>query len=128
MRTAESVLHEQVCDCLRLQWPEVLFRTDFAAGEKLTMSQAVRNKRLQKSRAWPDLFVAEPRGGKAGMYLEFKKEGTVLYLRDGTFTKDKHLNEQREVLESLEARGYRASFAVGFDHAVQLIGNYLKGG
>jgi len=59
MKTAESILHEHVCDYLRLQYPDVLFRTDFAAGEKLSMSQAIRNKRLQACKAWPDLFVAK---------------------------------------------------------------------
>lgn len=127
MHTAEGVLHEQVCDWLRLRHPDVLFRTDFAAGEKLSMTQAIRNKRLQKCKSWPDIFIVEPRGRYSGMFLELKKFGTVLYLRDGTFTKDTHLNAQREVIELLEKKGYRASFAIGFEHVEQLVDNYLKG-
>lgn len=126
MRTVEGLLHEQVCDWMRLAYPDLLFRTDFAAGEKLTMPQAIRNKRLQKCKSWPDIFIAKPIGKYGGLFLELKKPGTVLYLKDGSFTKDTHLNAQRKILEELEQQGYRASFAIGMDHVEQLVKGYLK--
>lgn len=125
-KTAEAALHQQVCEYLKWQHPDVLYRTDLG-GIRLSMSQAINVKRTQQGRAWPDIFIAEPRHNTSGLFLELKKVGTVLYLKNGTFTKDVHLNEQREVLEALEQRGYRASFAVGLDHALQLITHHLKG-
>lgn len=123
---SEAVLHQQVTDYLKLQYPRALFRTDFAAGMKLSMGQAVRQKRLQSCRAWPDIFIAEPRGGQMGLFLELKKAGTRITLKDGSLTADRHIREQHEVLTWLNDRGYRAVFAVGFDQAVAEIDAYLN--
>jgi hypothetical protein len=58
---SEADLHIQVADYLRLQYPGVLFHSDFGSGAKLTLGQAVRQKRLNGGRrAWPDLHIAEP--------------------------------------------------------------------
>lgn len=126
MKTKESLLHEKVCSYLKSQYPKVLFRTDFAAGEKLTKSQAVRNKQLQKCKGWPDLFVSEPRKSYSGLFIELKAEAVKLYKLDGSYLKDDHILEQAEVLSSLTERGYKAAFAVGFNEAKALIDNYLK--
>lgn len=131
---SESLLHEMVCQYLRVQYPNVLFHTDFGAGLKMTMGQAVRQKKLQCTRAWPDLFIAQKlyigSGTNlqvyAGLFLELKKEGTKLYLKDGTtMVADPHVREQAEVLEKLRERGYKAEFAVGFDAVKRIIDNYL---
>lgn len=57
----ESDLQTQVADYLRLQYPDVLFHSDFGSGAKLTPRQAVKQKRQNGGRrAWPDMFIAEP--------------------------------------------------------------------
>lgn len=100
MSVSESDLQIQVADYLRLQYPDVLFHSDFGSGVKLTPGQAVKQKRQNGGRrAWPDMVIAE---GKAlpraefdrwkiphkviaawmycgGLYLEIKKEGEALY-------------------------------------------------
>lgn len=123
---SEEQLHQQVCDYLKLQYPGVMFHSDFGSGVRLTMGQAAKQKRLQSSRAWPDLFIAERRNGKSGLFLELKREGTRLTLKNGTFTTDAHLNEQKVVLEQLENRGFDAQFAVGFADTKQKIDTYLS--
>ena len=56
----ESDLQIQVADYLRLQYPDVLFHSDFGSGVKLTPGQAIRQKRQNGGkRAWPDLEIAE---------------------------------------------------------------------
>lgn len=108
--TSESDLQIQVADYLRLQYPDVLFHSDFGSGVKLTPGQAVKQKRQNGGRrAWPDMFVVEPRtlpcvfrknckpypipkiskdfvseycdGLQAyyGLFLELKKEGVTLH-------------------------------------------------
>ena len=58
----EAQLQEQVADYLRLQYPDVLFHSDFGSGIKLTPGQAARQKRQNGGRrAWPDMFIAETR-------------------------------------------------------------------
>ena len=126
----EEVIQQQLADYLRLQYPDVMFHSDFGSGTKLTMGQAVRQKRLNGGkRAWPDMFIAEPqphgRDWYHGLFIELKKEGTRIKKKNGEWA-SKHIDEQAEVLERLEFRGYRAVFAVGFDEAKEVIDEYLK--
>ena len=113
----EELLHLKVCDYLRKNYPDVLFRTDFSSGMKMRPGQAAKHKKFQKSRAWPDLFIAKPEqdvfrdsysGEKyykfyGGLFLELKAEGTKLYKKNR----------------------YAADFAVGYDQAIQIITDYL---
>lgn len=122
----EATIHQYVCDYLKLAYPRLIFRTDFAAGIKMTMFQAIKHKKLQAGRAYPDLFIAAPRLGFHGMYLELKREGTRVRLKDGQLSTDSHIQEQAAVLSDLRDLGYYAEFAVGFDDARAQIDAYLK--
>lgn len=131
----EEVIQQQVADYMRLQYPDVLFHSDFGSGVKLTMGQAVKQKRLNGGRrAWPDMFIAEPAQRCIdgswdyeyhGLFIELKKEGTRLKKRSGEWATD-HIAEQANILEMLRARGYRAEFARGFEEAKGLIDDYLR--
>jgi len=137
----------QVADYLRLRYPNVLFHSDFGSGIKLTMGQAIKQKRLQGGRrSWPDMFIAEPKNVKAeckvitdgdvikearfleqkyGLFIELKKAGTRIFKKDGTLVSDAHICEQFDMLEQLRQRGYVAEFACGFDEAKKIIDEYL---
>ena len=116
-----------VADYLRLQYPNVLFHSDFGSGIKLTMGQAAKQKRQNGGRrAWPDMFIAEPKLKASGLFIELKKEGTRLKKKNGEWATP-HLAEQAQVLEQLRQRGYAAEFACGFDEAKERIDNYLGG-
>ena len=130
----ELELQAQVADYIRLKYPSVLFHSDFGSGIKLTMGQAIRQKRLNGGRrSWPDMFIAEPRtvrkGGDkfyyAGLMIELKKAGTRIYRKDGRLVSDAHIREQFDMLEQLRQRGYMAEFACGFDEAKEIIDRYL---
>lgn len=123
----EAELQQQVADYLRLQYPNALFHSDFGSGVKLTMGQAIRQKRQNGGRrAWPDMFIAEPESNRFGLFIELKREGTRLKKKDGTWASE-HLAEQDDILDRLRFRGYEAQFAVGFDDAKNLIDKYLGG-
>lgn len=135
MTQTEAQLQEQVARYLRLQYPEVLFHSDFGSGIKLTPGQAAKQKRQNGGkRAWPDMFIAEPVanvdplgpiGMKAyGLFLELKREDTRLKKKNGEWATP-HIAEQAEMLEQLHQRGYVAEFAVGFDEAKKIIDEYL---
>ena len=124
--TSEADLQVQVADYLRLQYPSVMFHSDFGSGVKLTMGQAIKQKRQNGGRrAWPDMALAEPRGKYHGAYIELKRPGTRIYKKDGTLVADEHIREQFDVLKQLRKRGYIAEFACGFDEAKEIIDNYL---
>lgn len=129
---SELLLHRQVVAYLRYQYPGVMFRTDYAAGQyKASMYHRRMHKEMQGTRAWPDVFVAEPVpsefGDYHGLFLELKREGTRVYKKDGTIVANGHYQEQERVLEFLRLKGYRAEFAIGLDHAKQIIDEYLGG-
>lgn len=125
----ELELQAQVADYLRLQYPNVLFHSDFGSGIKLTMGQAAKQKRLQGGRrAWPDMFIAFVRsiGDRYyhGLFIELKRDGTRLKKKNGDWA-TAHIKEQNDVLFELRVRGYKAEFAVGFDAAKKIIDEYL---
>lgn len=143
----ESELQTQVADYLRLQYPGVLFHSDFGSGIKLTMGQAIKQKRQNGGRrAWPDMFIAEPKSvrieckvvdkygitedahfidQKYGLFIELKKDGTKIFTKKGTLVSNEHIREQFDLLEQLRHKGYVAKFACGFDEAKEIIDNYL---
>ena len=123
----ESDLQVQVADYLRLRYPDVQFHSDYGSGLKLTQGQAMKQKRQNGGRrGWPDMFIAEPMNGLHGLFIELKKAGTRLKKKDGTWASS-HLEEQNEVLNKLQKKGYAAYFAVGFEEAKDIIDDYLGG-
>ncbi|MBN3207177.1 VRR-NUC domain-containing protein [Pectobacterium brasiliense] len=73
-------------------------------------------KRLGVRAGVPDLFLAIPRGGYAGLWIEMKA-------RSGK------LSAQQEVwLKRLEDAGYRAVCCFGFNQASSAISEYIKRG
>ena len=124
----ELELQAQVADYIRLRYPSVIFHSDFGSGIKLTMGQAIRQKRLNGGRrAWPDMLLAEPRGKYHALFIELKREGTRIFKKDGRLVADEHIREQFDMLADLRHKGYVAEFACGFDEAKKLIDDYLKG-
>jgi len=115
---SEKTLHRAVCDYLRLQYPDVLFNSDLSGSMKLTIGQAKALKYLRSNRGWPDIFIAEPRGGFAGFFLELKQEGKIYETR--------HVKEQKQMIERLKDKGYFAFMAAGFDEAKKVIDAYMK--
>jgi len=132
----EADLHLQVAQYLRYRYPDVLWHTDMA-GVRLTMSQARQAKAVQQGRAWPDIFVAQPKWHEwdeghqegpqyCGLFLELKREGTCVYKKNGELTADRHIREQAALLDRLRKRRYAAEFAVGFEEAKRIIDEYLQ--
>lgn len=125
---SEHEVYKYVALYLQAQHPDVIYRFDLAADIRLTPGQARKHKRLHPTRGYPDLFLAEPVGKYHGLYIEIKKDGESPFKKDGTLKKDAHLEEQQEMLERLEFRGYKAVFGVGLGEVIDLIDEYLEGG
>lgn len=123
----EESLQIGVCKYIKKEYPNVIFFCDLSSGMKLSIGQAVKAQKMKSSRGLPDLFIACERKGFNGLFLELKREGVNVYLKDGkTMTSNKHINEQASILEALRLEGYVAEFAVGFDEVKSKIDNYLK--
>lgn len=72
-------------------------------------------KLLGMKKGVPDLFLALPRGGYAGLWIEMKAKGGKLSV-------------QQEVwLKRLEEVGYRAVCCFGFEQALRVISEHING-
>lgn len=124
---SEAELQKQVAIYIRMQYPDVIFHSDFGSGVKLTPWQAKMQKMQNGGRrAWPDMVLAEPVGKYHGLFIELKKEGTRLKKKNGDWASE-HIAEQDAVLSELNDKGYKAEFAIGFEQALNLIDDYLGG-
>jgi hypothetical protein len=121
---SEYQIQTQIADWLRLQYPSVLFHMDLS-GVRLPIGLAVKVKRLNPYRAWPDIFIAEPRGGYRGLFIELKRKYADVYNKRGAIRDIPHIQEQAAVLISLENRGYKAVFGCGFEDTIKIIQKYL---
>lgn len=114
-----------ICNYLRSNYPDVIFFSDLS-GVKLPWGLAHKVASLKSQRGIPDLVILEPRNGYHGLIIELKKTGNNPYKKNGTLKSDPHLQEQAEVLNHLTSLGYHAQFAVGFEHAKNIITEYLS--
>ena len=120
----EYQLYRAVAAYLRLQYPKVMYHFDLT-GVNLSKAQAGMTKAIQHSSGYPDLFIAEPRGGYHGMYIELKAEGTRIYKADMTPATD-HIAQQMDRLNDLTDRGYDCYIIAGFDKTKLVIDEYLN--
>ena len=127
MKQPETEIYKALSKYLRLKHPNVIFRFDFAAGTKMTVGQATRHKAINPHRGYPDLFIAEPKAGWNGLFLEIKAVGSSPYLKDGSLSANTHVQEQYLRLLELATKGYRTDFAVGLDECIEKIDAYLGG-
>lgn len=116
--------HRAVCQYLKLQYPKVIFLSD-GSGVRVTPGIANQIKNLKSGRGIPDLIILEPRGGYHGLCIEMKAKDSTVFKKDGSLRKDKHLEEQWEVLKRLLNKGYYATFAIGRDDAMAIIDDYF---
>ena len=114
----EENIYIQISRYLQLQYPEVPFHFDFGSGIKMTIGQAVKNKRMNPLRGYPDLFIAVARNGFHGLFIEIKKDVKI--------PKTNHVKEQLAVLNKLNGNGYKAIMAGGFEAVKKTINDYLN--
>ena len=85
-----------------------------AGGVRTSMSQAVKMKSMGYRKGTPDIFVAVPKGGRHGLFLELKAIG------------GKASPEQNIMLANLQAQGYAAAMVVGFEQVKATLTAYLS--
>lgn len=120
----EQDLRVAVAEYLKYQYPDIIYRFDIA-DLKLNIQQAVRLNKINNS-GHPDLTIYEVRKPYAGLILELKKDHDQLYDHYGNLRQNKHILSQKQVLDILTKKGYKALFACGFDETVKIINEYLN--
>lgn len=122
----EEKIQMEVAAYIRKNYPKVLFLSD-ASGIRLPMVLAKKAK-SQRSYQFkiPDMFIARPVGGYAGMFLELKKDASSVLNKQGQIRKQQHLNDQLYALTHLRKEGYYAVFGLGYEDAIREIEFYLN--
>ena len=124
MAKKEEQLSKSVSRYLKLQYPDVVFTCD-SSGIRLTIGQATALKAQRSVHKIPDMIILKPNGEYHGLILELKSEDSSPYLKDGSLSKGKHIQEQNQTLTELFSIGYYAVFIVGFNQAKEVIDNYM---
>jgi hypothetical protein len=125
--TIRTEWQEQLAFCkwLKMQYPQVRFRSDIQSAGKL--SPAMQNIKLilDPFRGFPDITIYLKRGKFCGLMLEMKRLNSGLYLKDGSLSNSKHVQEQDKMHEFLRDNAWKVEFAEGMDGAIDLFENYL---
>lgn len=85
-------------------------------GGGRSLSEGANFKKMGVKKGYPDLILDIAKGGYHGLRIELKKV-------KGSRTTP----EQLERIEMLNAEGYYAVIAKGFDEAIQIILDYMAG-
>jgi hypothetical protein len=123
---SEKIEHKQIVAYIKAQYPNVIFRTDYSAGIKLRIGQAVAHQQLQSCKGFPDITIFHANDKYHALLIELKKTGEKLFKKDGITFKSEHLEQQNKVHKQLLKSNYYATFAIGFLEAKQIIDNYFK--
>lgn len=128
MSKAELDIQMMIAEYLTIRYPGVIFRSDLG-GIRLNMGQAMEAKRLQggKGRGFPDMAILSARHGYHGLFGEIKTSVDQIYTKAGRMRQDAHTKEQYRVILRLCQEGYKAGFWLGFEHAKEVIDQYLLG-
>ena len=121
----EQIVATQIAGHIKRYHPLIIHRFDLAADMPLTPGQAQRAKQLQGYPGYPDLLIAEPRGGYHGLYMEIKENYAKVFKKDGTYKKSDHLDKQRIMRKRLKHRGYKVEWGLGTEDSKDKIDRYL---
>lgn len=124
---SEAYAHQELVLWLKREYPDLIFRTDYAAGLRLPIWLAKKHRALQSGKAFPDLFIYSPFQGYHGLGLELKAPGRRIKKQNGQWADD-DCRRQNAMLERLDDLGYAAYFAHGLEEAKVIINWYFGRG
>jgi hypothetical protein len=112
-----------IFDWLKLQHPDVIACSE-SSGIRCSMGMARKLKKMRSNHTHLDIIVFEKRGPYGALLIELKAKN--IYKKSGELLKNEHLEDQQKTINLLNAKGYKACFAVGFDEAIRAITDYLN--
>lgn len=121
----EETLHFQIADYLKIAYPKTIFISE-SSGVRTSIGLAAKLKRVRSNNVHLDLYILEPKGGFCGLFLELKATDIYKKRKPLELLKNDHVGQQADTIEKLIKKGYKASFAVSFAEAKNLIDEYLN--
>ena len=114
---SESRLQSEVIKYIQLQYPKARYCASLG-GIRTSMTQAIMAKRTGYVKGFPDLFIYESRTVNGITY-----HGLALEIKT---IKGRATKEQKEWIEALNERGYKAEIVKGLPAILDLIDSYLN--
>jgi hypothetical protein len=127
MRQTETELSKAIAATVRMKYPNTILRFDMAGSYMPEDMRVFYYEILNKEQAgYPDIFLAEPRHGKAGLYIELKTLDSVDLKRNGGAARQ-HSQTQKAMQDRLRAKGYEVVTVAGYYEAMDKINRYMAG-
>jgi hypothetical protein len=121
----ERIIQRTLVSDLNAYPVQVDFYCDWASGAFLTKGQNDARLAMASRNGWVDIFIAEPREGYHGLFIELKREGVRPILKNGSLSADPQIQKEGAFLERQRAKGYKAEFGVGYAETKRMIDKYL---
>jgi len=126
LKDSEWKIQLQFCKWIKLQYPNLLFRSDIQSAGKLSGQMQNIKQILDPFRGFPDVQIYQRSGNYIGLFIELKRIDSGTFLKDGSLSKSKHVQEQAEMHNKLRSIGYKVEFAEGFEEAKKVLESYLN--
>lgn len=126
LKQSEWSIQLQFCKWIKLQHPNIIFRSDIQSAGKLSPQMQNIKQILDPFRGFPDIAIYHKSGKYIGLQIELKRINSGTFLKDGSLSKQKHIQEQNEMHEFLRSLGWRVEFAEGFENAKTIFENYIN--
>ena len=111
---SEARLQSEVVRYISLQYPKARYCASLGGQYQPYQSQRNKARSTGYSKGFPDLFLYEARNGYHGLALEIK---TI---------KGRATKEQKEWIEALNERGYKAVIVKGLPDILNCIDSYFN--
>lgn len=109
---SEDALQAQCIRYMRLQHPKVVCFAIANGGSRHRL-EAIKLKMTGVTAGVPDLFIATPKAGYSGLFVELKSK------------KGRLTESQKIMIKSLREVGYKVEVIRSLEEFIQLIFNYL---
>jgi hypothetical protein len=125
VKQSEWSIQLQFCKWIKLQYPNVIFRSDIQSAGKLSGQMQNIKQILDPFKGFPDVQIYHRAGNYIGLFIELKRLNSGTFLKDGSLSKSKHVQDQAEMHTYLRSLGYKVEIAEGFDEAKRKFEEYL---
>ena len=112
LKMNEIDLQTHIVNYIKIKYPKVRFCASLG-GIRTSISQARKAKKTGYWAGFPDLQICEPNRLYHGLFIEIKTE------------KGKPTKSQKEWVEALNKRGYKAVICKGFEQCKEELDKYL---
>lgn len=121
LKVPEETVQRCLVEYLRECYPRARFNANVASNVKLGWRKATLQKKAGNEKDWPDIFIASPRHGYHGFFIELKRA-----FKNGRIPKSSHVENQALYMDDLEESGYYCCFALGFKEAKRIVDDWMS--